>query len=197
MTAPMPTASAKGGYGRARLRQAIGRPSCRSCRPLAEHHAPERVDARLRAADLAGDPALVEADDAVRKRKNLVQRFGDEQNRAAPIAEGGDQAMDEGRPGDVDPARGLRGDKQLRFALEFAGDGEALLIAAGEAAGGIAERAETHRKPYERPLRLGVDRRTPQRPKRENAGSRSRPATKLSRMEAARQSPSSPRSALT
>ena len=37
----------KGRHGSARPRQATGRPSRRSCRPLAEHHAPERADARL------------------------------------------------------------------------------------------------------------------------------------------------------
>ena len=53
--------------------------------------------------------------------------------------------MDEGRPGDVDAARRLGGDKQLRFALELARDSEALLIAAGKTPGRIVERAEAHR----------------------------------------------------
>ena len=89
--------------------------------------------------------------------------------------------MDEGSAGDVDATRRLRGDQEFRLALEFARDREALLIAAGEAAGGIAECAEAHGQPLERPRGLGVDVRAPQKAEARESGSRSRPATKLSR----------------
>ena len=158
---------------------------------------PSSSTLRIGAADFADDPPLVEADDAIREGKNLVERFGNQQNRAASVAKRGEQAMNEGCPGDIDASRRLRRDKQLRLALEFARDGEALLIAAGEAPGRVAERAETHGKPHERLPGLGVDR--PRAAAVQNAKTsapaRVRP-TKLSRTEAVRHSPSSPRSAL-
>ena len=101
-------------------------------------------------------------------------------------------------PGDVDAARRLRGDEELRRALEFARDREALLVAAGKAAGRIARARRS--APTSRVSAFRASARSPRgaaSPKRENDGSRSRPATKLSRSEAVRQSPSSARSALT
>ena len=105
--------------------------------------------------------------------------------------------MNEGRPGNIDAAGRLGGDKQLRLAIEFARDGKALLVAAGEAAGWIAQaRRNAPRGASSARSRLDGNGAKRSRPKREKAGSRSRPAMKLSRIEAVRQSPSSPRSAL-
>ena len=50
-----------------------------------------RLDARLGAADLADDAAVVEAEMRSDSASNSSSDFGDQQHRAAAIAEGGDR----------------------------------------------------------------------------------------------------------
>ncbi len=87
--APMHAANANGAPTAAPRRHGL-RTRRPSCRLLAEHHAPDFVDGRFRAAELADEAAAVERDDAVREREHFVELLRDQQNRAAAIAERGD-----------------------------------------------------------------------------------------------------------
>ena len=60
--------------------------------------------------------AVEDADDAVRQRENLVELLRNKQHRRRPGRESGDQRVDEGGAGDVDPARRLGRDEQSRLA---------------------------------------------------------------------------------
>ena len=158
---------------------------------------PTRSTLASLAAELANDAPIVEPDDPIGERENFVELLGDQQHGASAIAKRRDQRMNESDAGNVDPSRRLSGDEQLRLAIEFARDDDALLIAAGKAARRVAQAAVADGEFRQRALRLAGDgREAARRPQRENAGSRSRPAMKLSRIEAVRQSPSSARSAL-
>ena len=93
----------------------------------------------FRSAELADDKTAVERDDAIGERQQFVDLLRDQQNGASAVAKLGDLSVDEGDACDVDPPRRLRGDQQLRLPVQFAGDDDALLIASGEAAGGVGQ----------------------------------------------------------
>ena len=137
------------------------------------------------AAELANDPPIVEPDDPIGERENFVEHSRRSAGPRRHDRERQRSAVNEGDAGDVDAARRLRGDKQLRLAIEFARDDDTLLIAAGEAARWIAQAPVANRETRERALRAVVDGRgAAARRSARTAASRSRPATKLSRIEA-------------
>ena len=84
---------------------------------------------------LADDLPFVEDEDPVREREDLVELERDEQDRPPPVALGDEPAMEVLDRADVEAARRLRGDEDLRVAIDLARRDELLLIAAGEAAG--------------------------------------------------------------
>ena len=84
---------------------------------------------------LADDLALVDDEDAVRERQDLVQLERDEQDRSALVALGDEPAVEVLDRADVEAARRLRGDQHLRVARDLAGRDDLLLVAARKAAG--------------------------------------------------------------
>ena len=65
--------------------------------------------------------------------------------------------MNESRSRNVHPSRRLSGDEQLRLTIEFACDDETLLIAAREAARGIADASVPNGETCKRAVRLAGD----------------------------------------
>ena len=107
---------------------------CRSC-GAAEHQAADLFEFRLSRAHFAGPPAAVEDDDTVGQGNQFFELLRYHQHGAAAVTEVEQALMDEGDAMDVDAARRLAGQKHLRLSVELARDGNALLVAAGEAGG--------------------------------------------------------------
>src|SRR5438477_449284 len=87
---------------------------------------------RLYAEVLADDLTFVEDEDPVGERHHLLELQRDEQDRPPLVALGYEPSMEELDRADVDPARRLRGDQDLRVACDLACDDNLLLVAAGE-----------------------------------------------------------------
>src|ERR687898_283333 len=108
--------------------------------------APSHVEPELGAADLAvlelaGDAALIEHQDTVAEVQNLVQLEGEQQDPLAGVAGGDELLVDELDGADVEAARRLDGEQDVRITVQLAGDDQLLLVAAGEGAGdGVGRR---------------------------------------------------------
>ena len=102
--------------------------------PAAGHREPELFLGRRR-RELADDAALVDDEDAVGEREDLLELERDEEHRAAGVALLDEAAVDELDRADVETARRLRGDQHLRIAVDLAREHHLLLVAAGERAG--------------------------------------------------------------
>src|SRR5579884_1229399 len=84
---------------------------------------------------LADDLALVEDEDPVGEREDLVELERDEQDRAALVALGDQPPVQVLDRADVEPTRRLRRDQDLRVACDLARGDHLLLVAARKAAG--------------------------------------------------------------
>ena len=85
---------------------------------------------------LGGDPALEQRDDPVGQGVDLVQLGGDQEHRAAGGLLVQDLPPHELDRADVEAARGLRGQEELRIAVQLAREDQLLLVPAGEGARG-------------------------------------------------------------
>src|SRR5207248_10833534 len=101
--------------------------------PTAEHLEPDLLFGDLPGVR-ADDLTFVEDEDPVGERHHLLELQRDEQDRPPLVALGYEPSMEELDRADVDPARRLRGDQDLRVACDLARDDNFLLVAAGEAA---------------------------------------------------------------
>ena len=111
-----------------------------------------------RACQLAGDAALAHDEDAVAHVEDLRQLRRDHQDRHAVGGELVHQAVDLGFGADVDAARRLVHDQDLRVQRQPLGDDDLLLIAAGEVEHLLLDRRRAHAQrvdhpPRQRPLR--------------------------------------------
>ena len=100
----------------------------------AEHRHAELLVAGVR-RQLGHDPALVDDQHAVAERADLLELQRHEQHAAARVALLEQLPVDELDRADVEAARRLRGDRDLRLLGELARDHDLLLVAAGERAG--------------------------------------------------------------
>src|SRR5471032_2160621 len=82
----------------------------------------------------AGDAAAAHDQDTVRQRAHFFQLHGHQQDRHAGVAQGEQLRVDAFDGADVDAARRLADQHQLRLRQHFAGDHHLLLVAAGEQA---------------------------------------------------------------
>ena len=101
---------------------------------------------RRRRVDDTGQAPVEET--AMRSESAISSSMSSEidKHHAAGVAERDDLAMDKGRAADVDAAGRLRGDEDAGRTVELARDGQALLVAAGEASGTRLEAAVNDRK---------------------------------------------------
>ena len=90
---------------------------------------------RRRRRELADDLALVDDENPVGEREDLLELERDEQDPAPLVALLDEPPVDELDRADVEAARRLRGDQHLRVAVDLAGEHDLLLVAAREAAG--------------------------------------------------------------
>ena len=82
--------------------------------------------------ELADDLALVDDEDPVGEREDLLELERDEQDRAALVALLDQAPVDELDRADVEAARRLRGDQDARVAVDLAREHDLLLVAARE-----------------------------------------------------------------
>ena len=115
-------------------RRRIGSAHATAFLPRAGHRDAQLVlgDAR---SELAHDLALVDHEDPVGEREDLLQLERDEQYRTPLVALLDEAAMDELDRTDVEAARRLGRDQHLRVAIDLAREHDLLLIAAREATG--------------------------------------------------------------
>ena len=94
---------------------------CLAVDPRACHQDAHVGGFRDRRIDFAGDPALVDHQQAIRQRHHFFELGRHEQHRAAGIAQRHQLAMDELDRADVDAARRLRDEQQLRLRARTRG----------------------------------------------------------------------------
>src|SRR5581483_188837 len=109
----------------------------------AEHLEADLLLGRVGAV-LAHDLPLVDDEDAVRERQDLVQLERQEQDRAALVALLDEAPVDVLDRADVEPARRLGGDQHLRIALDLAGEDHLLLVPARQRSGAGVRAAAAH-----------------------------------------------------
>src|ERR1700738_5323992 len=116
---------------------ASGASSAMGALRLPEHEAAQLVVAGGR-GQLPHRAAVVEDEDAGRKRAQLVEVERGDQNRRAPVPRRPERVVHQAGGAQVEPARRLHGDDQARWApaAQLARDDELLLIAAGGRGGG-------------------------------------------------------------
>ncbi len=118
--------------------------------------------------ELADDLALVHDEDPVGEREDLLELERDEQDRAALVALLDQPAVDELDRADVEAARRLGGDQDLRVAVDLAREHDLLLVAARErAARASAGRRRARRTPRSASRARSIRRRGKSQPKRE------------------------------
>ena len=78
---------------------------------------------------------LVDDENPVREREDLLELERDEQDAAALVSLGDEPSMDELDRTDVETARRLRSDQDARVAVDLAREHELLLVASREPAG--------------------------------------------------------------
>ena len=86
-------------------------------------------------AELADDLSLVDDEDAVGEREDLLQLERDEQDAATLVALLDEAPVHELDRADVEAAGRLRGDQHARVAVDLAREDDLLLVATGEPAG--------------------------------------------------------------
>src|SRR4051794_11729794 len=101
--------------------------------PAAGHREAELFLGRRR-RELADDPALVDDEDSVREREDLLELERDEEDGSAGVALLHEAAVDELDRAHVQTARRLGGDQHLRVAVDLAGENDLLLVAARQGA---------------------------------------------------------------
>src|SRR5579871_1878320 len=126
--------------------------SCRLLAPAAGHGEPELFLGRGR-RELADDPALVDHEDAIREREDLLELERDEEHRSAGVALLDETAVHELDRADVESARRLRGDEHLRVGVDLAREHDLLLIAAGQRARRRGRRAAAYVELTQQPAR--------------------------------------------
>ena len=98
------------------------------------HRRHDRRLADLRLGQLGHRPAVAQHEDAVGALDHLLELGGDHQHAEPLIGELADQRLDLGLGADVDAARRLVEDQELRVHAQPAGEQHLLLIAAGQLA---------------------------------------------------------------
>src|SRR6185437_1921829 len=101
--------------------------------PAAEHLEPDELLGHL-AGVLADDLALVDHEDPVREREDLLELERDEQDRAALVALGHEATVEILDRSDVEASRRLRGNQDLRVAGDLPGCDDLLLVASRQPA---------------------------------------------------------------
>ena len=117
---------------------------------------------RLVRAQLAGDPSLPHDQDAVAHAEDLRQLGRDHQDRDAVRGELVHQGVDFRLRADVDPARRLVHDQDLRVQRQPLGDDHLLLVAAGEIEHLLLDRRRAHPQRLDEVLRA-IARSAPRR----------------------------------
>src|ERR1700733_11923140 len=85
--------------------------------------------------ELSDDPALVDHDDPVRQSPDFLVLERHEQYRATLVALRDETAVNELDRAHIEAAGRLVGDQDLRLGRDLAGDGDLLLVAAGQGHG--------------------------------------------------------------
>ena len=136
-TAAPPAARGRSGPPAARRRaRALGvlAHAAASCpRPPPVIATPSSSSRRVR-RELTDDLALVDDEDPVGEREDLLELERDEQDAPPLVALLDEPPVDELDRADVEPARRLRGDQDARVAVDLAREHDLLLVAAGEPA---------------------------------------------------------------
>src|SRR5215217_3491986 len=89
--------------------------------------------------ELAGQPALAHHEDPIRHTEDLGKLARDQEDREALRGQAGDDPMHLRLRADVDPARGLVEDQDLRIGRQPLGEHDLLLVAARQRLGGLSE----------------------------------------------------------
>src|SRR6185437_16240561 len=126
MIAPLP--QGERGYSRSRAK------ICSRRRPDPRHQQSQRALVGV-GGELADDGAVAHHDDAVGEGADLVEVDGDEEDRAAGVAQRAQAAMDELDGADIDAARRLPDEEEPRPPRHLARADQLLLVAAGEEGG--------------------------------------------------------------
>ena len=126
------------GDGDRRLPALVARPHQRHAGTCPPSIATPSSSSRRVGRQLGHDPALVDHEHAVGERADLLQLERDEQHAAAGVALLEQPPVDELDRADVEPARRLRGDRDLRLLGELARDDDLLLVAARQRAGRVS-----------------------------------------------------------
>ena len=106
-----------------------------------------------RRRQLADDLALVDDEDPVREREDLLELERDQQDAAALVALLDETSVDELDRPDVETARRLRSDQHARVAVDLAREHDLLLIASREPAGARLGAAAAHVELLDEPAR--------------------------------------------
>lgn len=101
-------------------------------------------------------PAAQRAE-AIADLEQLIEVFGNHQNRRAGIAQGNQRAMDGGGGANVDAPDRVRSDQQFRLLKNFPAEDEFLQVAAGQAARGGLRVRGFHAEALDDLLREGFD----------------------------------------
>ena len=113
--------------------------------------------------DLAGDPPLVEDDDAVGEREHLVEVLADQQHGDVELRGVAKVVVNVLDRADVETARRRGGDQHARRARELAAEHDLLQVAAGELARrDVRSRRRARRSWRIRTLRALADRSQPE-----------------------------------
>src|SRR5690606_7511233 len=86
----------------------------------------------LPAQEFASDLALIQHDDAVAEVQDLVEVVREQQDSLAGVADADELAVDELDRADSPAAGRLDGKQDVWIAIQFAGDDQLLLVAAGK-----------------------------------------------------------------
>src|SRR3954464_2979363 len=98
--------------------------------PTAAGHQESELLLRCVGCDLADDPPLVDHEDAVRERPDLLGLQRHEEDPAPGVALGDEPPMHELDRADVEAARGLMGDQEPGVGRDLTRDADLLLVAA-------------------------------------------------------------------
>jgi hypothetical protein len=157
----------------ARAVSVVGRPlrlAHAASEPAAAESSRGRAPPRRRRRELADDLALVDDEDPVGEREDLLELERDEQDRAALVALLDEAAVDELDRADVEAARRLRGDQHLRVAA-ISRASTTFCWLPPESAPARVRAAAAHVELAQQPARALDQRFGNSQPKRESGGS--------------------------